>query len=247
MNAMSPHNPAPVVQKLSLIVKQMMAHHPVEFDPDLLEGMHKFLTGLLDLLQMFEGREKKILTDPHLTGGGRQVQLAKLLDELLQEMRILPRKLEDLDVQYNDLSRSLFALPPAPKEENPVITEMREQELRRSLSKMSEGERMAMYTKAVHEGQADVIRAIRRSPGFSMLKDEYSKRVDREQVQRAQPKEWLRLQSFDEYRQTVRVLANTALQEFSNYGVVPDFKKPPVGDGRIKYGPWYDYHTGKVL
>lgn len=223
------------------VFEKTVEHHELRAEPGPTSDFETVTRTVLQDLTRFDALEQEILKNDALSETGQKLQQNELIEKAMTEsLNQLVNVAERLDGQYSESEKRLMELPESTAGSNEVVAHLREAEIRAQLLTLSTPERMAAYGRAVQEGNADVIRAVRRA-AMPIIDKEYQQRVDRESLELTKPQPWRYLQAIDNDRSVLRSLANTALGAFKSSGVLPDFSQLPAGQAIAKWGTWYDH------
>lgn len=188
------------------------------------------LRKVTDILEAHAVQENAISVDTNLSDAGQQAKIVELAKETLKKLRFLLSKADDTAGAYNRLEALLLAVPDAPKNQNELITYLREQEIRTWLRSLSAPDRMQKYQLAVQQENAETIRALRLAPGEPLIAKDIQDRFDREHLERTKPQEMLRLHSLGVIRDELHALAVQLFRWLQGYGAKFDFDgaTPPL-------------------
>lgn len=199
-------------------------------------GYETTLRKAIEILDVMEKAVDVIRMNATLSEQGMGQKIAELGKATLKEFTWLFSKADEAEVAYTRLRAVLFALPDAPKGFTELELALREQYLWTWLQSLSEAECIKVYAMAVERGEVEIIRAVKRVPGRPLIPGEIIERVDREHIEQAKTKEYLRLQSLDVLRQELRTIASMLQGWLGSYGQEVKFPTPVIKDGQYLVG-----------
>jgi hypothetical protein len=126
---------------------------------------------------------KKIRDDTSLSAVGQRQRLAELAKKT--DLSFLASKRTETEADVARL-RTLLVAVPRPTGD-PVLTFLREQELRSAFKDKPQHAIAAAYHKAVAAGQHELVRALTEGPAGSLVEADFKTRVEIEHAETAQP------------------------------------------------------------
>lgn len=199
------------------------------FTNENLKAYLELCAAVLDKVNKYAGKIHEIKRDKSRTVQGQGEQLAALAPAVLKDVGPLVAKpLQQVTGAINRLTNVMLApLTDTPKGEDPVLTFLRSQEIRRSISK---GEANQEYLKALGADDLETARAILDAPGASWITDEMKRRGEEEFAKRTNPAAWAQLQSLDYFKDHLQSLVEQVRNWFLALGATPEAVDVALGD-----------------
>ena len=157
------------------------------------QGIHDRLRGLLEDARKEAERVKTniatIRSSTRFTVEGQQHHIAELVGEVKEDLLgRIPPAIEEFKQAEARLTKLLTTGTKQP-EGDPIVTELRAREIRDGLKGKSPMELNLMFTRALESGN-DMLAWVLRSSPMPLLSDEIVQKVETQQSQEANPKEF---------------------------------------------------------
>lgn len=155
-------------------------------------------------------REFAIANNSNLSDVGKRDARSKLALEALQELRFLGDKLSQTIEAIDRLKRQSLDYGTRPKGADPLLSYLREREVRDYLCDATFQEREIAFLRAAERLDAETMRAMLDAPGQPWITADMRARGDEAYGERKNPEAWLMIQDLDVLREHVQGIANHA-------------------------------------
>lgn len=152
-----------------------------------------WLSKLIDQLEGYHARELKILRDESLTQNGKMTAIRKLAEAFATDLAWIKHLVAKHSQDEARLRANLLSVPPVV--ENPVVREMRNQEIRRQLIGQSQAERDTAFLFAAEHDNSETLFALLDTPTTPLVSDEMKDRVLEARAKRLHPEMFANFQT----------------------------------------------------
>lgn len=185
-------------------------------------------------LRVMEKKEAAIATDARLSPVGRQEQMANVAAEFHPQLRFVGDGGRDRRNAAAEIQKKLTAVPRA--QSNETTDYLTGYEIRTRLAKLPMAERMKIVSEAMTHGRAHVLRAVMTDPlGEELIEPEFLDRLQEQQAQKNDGREWVRLQSLTFVAERLEQLSAAVHLQLSHYNEIPSFQGTPTRTTDLAY------------
>lgn len=196
-------------------------------DDDLREAQEKRLRLYIHILDEMTQEADAIRRDLNLSEAGMWAKLRQLAKATLQKLNPLFEAADNIERSYASQYAELSKIPAAPAGYSELGTLAREQELRGWLRGLPVYSVMFIYLAAVQTNDVETLRAIRLSPGPSLLPVDFIERVTKDHLAMTQQDTLVHLESLDILRKELRGISEMLRNWLTGYEPVK-FPTPPI-------------------
>jgi len=184
-----------------------------------LNRWHEILVKALSKLEVFQTKEKSIVTNTSLSDEGKQKQLVKLAQDSLGDWEWLGRILHDIEAAQARFTTLLFTIEPTVKDD--LLRYLRAREVRDGMDTLNQNDRDVAYIKASEQSQLEVLLAMQTAPAGNWITPEIQQRTDRERAKRAQPGAFIAYEQNELLHERVAGIADHLAHWLRSYGAPP--------------------------
>jgi hypothetical protein len=180
------------------------------------------------------GREEELIqADPDLSDEGRRKAMTKAVGRAYAELAFVQKTAREKANAASSAQQTLEAIPKST--DDPLLDYLRSFEVRQELRKLSQPERMHVFSKATEDKNTAILRAIASDPfGQTLIEPEFARRVTEERLQLTEGAQWQRWKTLVFVSERLTLLANALEYRLKNYGVPPLFSTPPSRTSDLK-------------
>lgn len=174
-------------------------------DPGIGQEQEVRLTRVLGILESMEVVFQGIRKNQNLSDAGKLEQFRQLAKEILGSLAFFFGAAKEADEAHARARGAIFAVPAMPQGHSEMKELLRAQEIRAWLRTLPRASVAFLFIKAVQNGDAETVRAIRTAPGAALLDDNLIERIVKENTEEER---LTRLASLDVLRNELRDLSS---------------------------------------
>lgn len=178
------------------------------------------------VLKELETEEAAIATNARLSTVGKQEQMAGTAKRFHERLGFVAQAAKDRRNAASELQKKFTSAPKAV--DNETVDYLRGAEIRQRLAKLPMAERTKILLQAMTTGNLHILRAVQTDPfafaeADQLIEPEFLDRLQEQQAQKNEGKEWVRLQSLIFTAERLEQLGTVIDLQLSNFNTIPSF------------------------
>ncbi|TKB74202.1 MAG: hypothetical protein E8D46_10145 [Nitrospira sp.] len=187
------------------MVADLLARSAKYQDEEVRQQQELRLARVLGILESMEVVFQGIRKNSNLSDAGKLEQFRQLAKEILGSLAWFFKDTVTADEAYVRAHGAILAVPAMPQGRSELADLLRAQEVRAWMRTLPRASVAFLFIKAVQNGDAEMIRAIRTAPGAALLDDNLIERIVKENTEEER---LTRLASLDVLRNELRDLSS---------------------------------------
>lgn len=190
------------------------------------------------VLKELETEEAAIATNTRLSTVGKQEQMAGTAKRFHERLSFIAQAARDRRAAAAEIQKKFTSVPKAV--DNETVDYLRSAEIRQRLAKLPMAERTKILMQAMTTGNLHILRAVQMDPfafaeADQLIEPEFLDRLQEQQAQKNEGKEWVRMESLIFTAERLEQLATAIDLQLSHYNEMPSFLGTPTRTTDLAY------------